>query len=107
MNDIDKWTELAYLLGWIEMLDAYQRAQGVDEKQRYVKKQFVTSHAINLAVPNTDPAEVNAFLKELGEMKSEAPLIKLMQKKVDRDTMMRAIRETNLDNIPGAKSFGI
>jgi len=107
LTDINKWTELSYLLGWIEMLDSYQRAQGVDEKQRYMKKQFVTTHAINLTLPNTDPAEVNAFLKELGEMKPEEPLIKLMQKKVDRDTMMRVIKETKLDNIPGVKPFGI
>jgi len=107
MTDITKWIELAYLLGWIEMLDSYQRAQGADEKQRFMKKQFVTVHAINLTVPNIDPAEVNAFIKEIGEMKPEEALIKLMQKKVDRDAMMKVINQSQFADIPGVKKFGI
>jgi len=107
LTDITKWIELAYLLGWIEMLDSYQRAQGVDEKQRFVKKQFVTAHAINIVMPNSDPAEVNAFLKELGEMKPEEALITLMQKKIDRDNMMKVINESKFADTIGARKFGI
>jgi len=91
------------------MLDAYQQVKGVDEKQRFVKKRFVTEHAIKITCPDISPEEVNDFLKEIGEMRPEEPLKKLMQKKVDRDFMLKAIEETKYDMIDKGRktNFGI
>lgn len=105
MATITQWTQLGYLLGWIEMLDAYQRAQNVDDKQRFMKKTFVTTHAIQLVLPDADPSEVHDFIKQFGELKPEEPLIKIMQSKIDRDNMMKMIKNSKFSDIMGGPNF--
>ena len=105
------WFDLAFCLGFIEMLDSYMKLQGQPEDQRLRKKTWVTLQTCEHLLPQemvNSPDKVKDFIEQFNENNPYHFLTKLMQKKVDRDNMMKQLKASSLQfETFNPKSLGI
>jgi len=105
------WTDLAFCLGFIEMLDSYLNIQGQPEHIRLQKKTWVTLQACQHLLPQEmleHPERVKDFIEQFNENSPYHFLTQTMQKKVDTDNMMKQLKASTFQfQAFNPKSLGV
>lgn len=92
--------QFSYAVGFIHLLDFVQRTTpGADPNQGLMKKIWLTKQAADLLLPGYSAEEVKGIIEAFNHAQVHEKLIAVMQQKVDRDTMMRKLKDSGFGTL--------